>query len=53
VLAELSWTHNLLILDRCKTPEEREFYIRITIKEKYSSRELERQISSCFFITGG
>ena len=49
LLAELSWTSNLLILSKCKTSEEREFYIRITIKEKYSSRELEHQINSSLY----
>jgi len=49
VLRELSWTSNMLILGKCKTPEEREFYIRMAINEKYSSRELERQIDSCFY----
>ncbi len=43
------WTNNLLILSKAKTEEEREFYIRISIKEKYSSRELERQIDSGFY----
>jgi predicted nuclease of restriction endonuclease-like (RecB) superfamily len=49
VLRELSWTSNLLILSKCKTSEEREFYIKIAIKEKYSSRELERQIGSSLY----
>jgi predicted nuclease of restriction endonuclease-like (RecB) superfamily len=49
VLRELSWTNNLLILGKCKTPEERDFYIRMAIKEKYSSRELERQINSSLY----
>jgi len=49
VLRELSWTSNLLILSKCKTSEEREFYIKVAIKEKYSSRELERQIGSSLY----
>ncbi|MFD2557093.1 PDDEXK nuclease domain-containing protein [Sphingobacterium tabacisoli] len=49
ILVQLSWTNNLIIFSRCKTEEEREFYIRLTIQEKYSKRELERQINSAVF----
>jgi len=46
---ELSWSNNLLILAKSKSDEEREFYINLCIKERYSFRELERQIDSCFY----
>ena len=49
LLREISWTNNLIILSRCKNPEEKEFYLTLTIKERYSSRELERQINSGIF----
>ncbi|MDR1877058.1 MAG: PDDEXK nuclease domain-containing protein [Flavobacteriaceae bacterium] len=49
LLREISWTNNLTILSRTKTTEEREFYLRLTIQERYSSRELERQINSAVF----
>lgn len=49
LLREISWTNNLLILSKLKTSEEREFYIMLCIKEKYSSRELERQIDSGYY----
>ena len=49
LVRELSWTNNLEIMSRTKTDEEREFYIKMSIKEKYSKRELERQIDSCLF----
>lgn len=49
LLREISWTHNLTIFSRCKTAEEREFYIQLTRKERYSTRELNRQISSGLF----
>lgn len=39
----LPWTHNLIILGQSKRPEEREFYLRMAVQEKWSSRELERQ----------
>lgn len=49
LLRQLSWTHNLLILSRSKQPEEREFYLRLATNEKWSSRELERQLNSALF----
>lgn len=45
---ELSWSQNRLILP-LKSPEEQKFYLLFCIKEKWSVRELERQINtSCF-----
>ncbi len=49
LLTQLSWTHNLTILSQSKQPEEREFYLRMAIKEKWSSRELERQFKTALF----
>ena len=49
LMREISWTNNLKIISRCKTPEEREFYITLSAKENLSSRELDRQITSCLF----
>lgn len=46
---ELSWSHNLAIVSRCKTNEEREFYLNLSKNEHYSYRELNRQISSSVF----
>lgn len=48
-LRQISWSHNLAIFSRCKTIEEREFYINISKKENYNFRELERQISASLF----
>jgi len=49
LLREISWSHNLAIFSRCKTAEEREFYLKLSKQESYSIRELERQISSSLF----
>lgn len=49
VLREISWSHNLAIFSRCKTIEEREFYLKLTKQENYSFRELDRQISASLF----
>ncbi|WP_122315494.1 YhcG family protein [Pseudomonas cichorii] len=46
---QLSWTHNLIILGQSKSPEEREFYLRMAVQEKWSSRELERQCKAALF----
>lgn len=48
-LREISWSHNLAIFSRCKTAEEREFYLKLAKQENYSFRELDRQISSSNF----
>jgi predicted nuclease of restriction endonuclease-like (RecB) superfamily len=34
---------------RTKSIEEKEFYLRLCVKKKYSSRELERQMNSGVF----
>lgn len=49
VVAELSWSHNLLILHKTQTIEEKEFYLKTCINERWSRRELERQIESSLF----
>ena len=49
LVREISWTNNLIILSRTKTVEEREFYLRLTIQERYTKRELDRQISSAIY----
>jgi predicted nuclease of restriction endonuclease-like (RecB) superfamily len=49
ILAQISWSHHLIIMGRCKVPEEMEFYIRLCISEHYSKRELDRQINSSAF----
>jgi predicted nuclease of restriction endonuclease-like (RecB) superfamily len=49
LLREISWSHNLAIFSRCKTVEEREFYLQLAKEESYSFRELDRQISASFF----
>ena len=49
LVRELTWTHNLTILSRSKRLEEREFYLKMAIQEKWSKRELERQFNTAFF----
>ena len=49
LVRQLPWTHNLIILSQSKTPEEREFYLKTAIREKWSKRELERQFQGALF----
>jgi predicted nuclease of restriction endonuclease-like (RecB) superfamily len=49
LVRELPWTHNTLIFSRCKSREERTYYIELTATEKLTKRELERQIDSAYF----
>ncbi len=45
----LSWSHNMVILGQAKRPEEREFYLRMSIQEKWGKRELDRQFKTALF----
>lgn len=49
LVTQLSWSNNLLILSGTKTKEERHFYLQLAVKNKYSKRELDRQISSSYY----
>ena len=49
LLRQLPWTHNLIILNQSKRPEEREFYLRMAVREQWSSRQLERQLKTALF----
>jgi predicted nuclease of restriction endonuclease-like (RecB) superfamily len=46
---QLSWTHHRIIMSRCKTEAERLFYLELAVIERYSTRELDRQINSGIF----
>ncbi len=49
LVTQLSWTNNLLILSGSKSKEERHFYLQLSIKNNYSKRELDRQITSSYY----
>lgn len=49
LLRLLSWTHNLLVLSKCKTDEERGFYLKLAVEQRWSTRELEQQINNVLF----
>ena len=48
-MTQLPWTHHLIILGQSKRAEEREFYLKLAVQEKWSSRELERQFKAALF----
>lgn len=43
LVTQLPWTHNLIILTQSKRAEEREFYLRMAVQQRWGKRELERQ----------
>ena len=45
---ELSWPHNRLILPLANE-QEQEFYLRMSIKENWYVRELERLVNSYYY----
>ena len=49
LLTQLCWSIHLKLMSACKTFEERHFYMELAIKERYSFRELERQIDSGYY----
>ncbi len=49
LLTQLSWSNHLKIMSACRTMDERIFYMNMCIKEKYSARELARQIDSGYY----
>lgn len=46
---QLSWSNNVAIFSRSQSTEEMEFYTILAIKNNYSYRELDKQISSSTF----
>jgi len=46
MVAEIGWTHNIVILEKCKDDLEREFYIRMTRKFGWTKNVLIHQIDN-------
>ncbi len=46
LVREIAWSHNIVIVERCKDPLEREFYIRMTRKFGWSKNVLIHQIEN-------
>ena len=46
MVAQISWTHNIIILEKCKNDLEREFYIRMTRRMGWTKAVLIHQIEN-------
>lgn len=49
LVRQLSWSHHLVILGQSRSAEERRFYVGLAIRERWSKRELERQLRTAAF----
>lgn len=49
MVAEIGWTHNLIILDKCKDDLQREFYIRMTRRHGWTKDVLALKIDGCIY----
>ena len=49
LVRQISWTNNLTILSRTKSTEERCFYLEQCVHERWTKRELNRQIDSALY----
>src|SRR6478736_2942516 len=49
LLRQIPWTHHLILLGNAKQPEQRDFYLHLVAREKWSSRQLERQLKAALF----
>jgi len=48
-LSKVPWTHHIQILSAAKDTEERLFYVLLTDQEKYTVKELKRQLKSSLY----
>jgi predicted nuclease of restriction endonuclease-like (RecB) superfamily len=46
LVAEIGWSHNLLIMEKCKDDQEREFYLRMTRRFGWTKNVLTHQIEN-------
>ena len=44
LVAEISWSHNVILMGKCKNLLEREFYVRMTKKYGWTKNVLIHQI---------
>lgn len=49
LLKEIPWSAHLHLLSKTESIEEKEFYLRMAVRERYSVRELERQINNALY----
>ncbi len=46
MVGEIGWTHNLIIMSRCKDPLQREFYIRMTRRFGWTKNVLNHHVDN-------
>jgi predicted nuclease of restriction endonuclease-like (RecB) superfamily len=49
LVSQVQWSNHLVILSSTKSNEEKEFYIRLCVQERYSKRALQHQIDAGLF----
>jgi predicted nuclease of restriction endonuclease-like (RecB) superfamily len=49
IIVNLSWSHHYVVIGACKTPAERYFYLKTAVAERWSVREMRRQIAADLF----
>lgn len=49
LLCKVTWSNHLEILSQTKSPEEKFFYLLYCVKEKWTMRDLRRQLASGYF----
>jgi predicted nuclease of restriction endonuclease-like (RecB) superfamily len=49
VSTQISWSHHLEILSATKNQEERDYYLKLTLKERLNVHNLRRQLKSAHF----
>jgi predicted nuclease of restriction endonuclease-like (RecB) superfamily len=49
IVLGLSWSHHYVVVGACETPAERYFYLKTAAAERWSVRELRRQIDADLF----
>ncbi len=49
LVRQLPWSSHLHIMAKSKRPEEREFYLRMAVQQRWPVREVARQIDSALF----
>ena len=49
LLHQISWSNHITIFNLAQSDEEKEFYLKMCIKERWSNRELKRQIDSSLY----
>lgn len=49
LLRQISWSNHLIILSGTQSMTEKEFYLKLCIQERYSKRDLKRQLDSGYF----